>query len=51
MTVKELKYKVYEWVNQIGVYNEGCMCTNCTLKIKDEINKVIDEYLKQIRHE
>ncbi len=44
MTADELKLKLQYWINQIGVYNEGCMCWWGANEIQKNINKILNEY-------
>lgn len=46
---KRMTEAVQYWANQIGTYNEGCMCYNCTAKIFGEIEKGMRIWEEQLK--
>lgn len=47
LRMRHLKFKesLYNWVSQIGIWNEGCMCWKCKREVQKRINASFDEYV------
>lgn len=41
---KKLKFELQRWVNQIGVYNDGCQCTVCMGQIYANMRMAVEKW-------
>ncbi len=44
-----VKVKLLELVQQIGVYNEGCVCQGCLRDIQRKINDVVNNHITALQ--
>lgn len=44
MKALELKKELQKWVDQIGVYNEGCTCDHCMGRMLYAMRKAMTAY-------